>query len=188
MPTTTTANVDPEVQQYFDNILLDREQPYFVHRYFCQERRIPQKNSKTAIFRRFDNLADDLTPLTEGVSPDPESVSKFDITAIVSQYGKVVTLTDDVIVTVQDQTANEIGDMLAQNMYSVYDKIIRNMLQSMASQIDCINGNNGLPVTEITVEDLELAVDYLEENNAKKMAPNVEGRDAFGKIEYALAA
>lgn len=61
--TTTTVQVDPEVSLFFDNILLDRHQPFYVHGYMAQERRIPQKNSKTAIFRRFDNLSDALTPL-----------------------------------------------------------------------------------------------------------------------------
>lgn len=177
---TSTSQVDPEVDTYFDNILLDRNQPYYVFGYFAQERRIPQKNSKTAIFRRFDNLADSLTPLTEGVTPASEQVSKFDISAVVSQYGKVVQLTDDVIITVQDETSNEVADMLAQNMWSTYDKIIRNMLVASASQIDCLNGVNGNAITEITSTDLELAVDYLEGNNAKKMSPNIEGRDAFG--------
>lgn len=177
---TTTTQVDPEVGIYFDNVLLDRHQPYYVHGYFSQERRIPQKNSKTAIFRRFDNLADALTPLSEGVTPNAEQVTKFDVTAVVSQYGKVVELTDDVIITVQDQTANEVADMLAQNMASTYDKIVRNMLHATASQIDCLNGLNGNTPTEITVTDLELAVDYLLGNNGKKMAPNIEGTNAFG--------
>ena len=106
---TTTTTVDPEVTLFFDNVLLDRHQPYYVHGYFGQERRIPQKNSKTAIFRRFDNLSDALTPLTEGITPNPEQVTKFDITAVVSQYGKVVQLSDDVIITVQDQTSNEVA-------------------------------------------------------------------------------
>ena len=178
--TTTTSQVDPEVDQYFDNILLDRHQPYYVHGYFAQERRIPQKNSKTAIFRRFDNLSDALTPLTEGVTPAPEQVSKFDITATLSQYGKVVALSDDVIITVQDQTSNEVADMLAQNMFSTYDKVIRNMLVATASQVDCINGGNGNAVTEITSLDIERALDYLYANNGKKMAPNIEGTNAFG--------
>lgn len=177
---TTTTQVDPEVGIYFDNVLLDRHQPYYVHGYFSQERRIPQKNSKTAIFRRFDNLADALTPLSEGVTPNAEQVTKFDVTAVVSQYGKVVELTDDVIITVQDQTANEVADMLAQNMASTYDKLVRNMLNATASQIDCLNGLNGNTPTEITVTDLELAVDYLLGNNGKKMAPNIEGVNAFG--------
>lgn len=43
------------------------------------------------------------------VTPAAEQVSKFDITATVSQYGKVVQLSDDVIITVQDQTANEVA-------------------------------------------------------------------------------
>lgn len=180
MAVTTTTQVDPEVGIYFDNILLDRHQPYYVHGYFCQERRIPQKNSKTAIFRRYDNLADALTPLTEGVTPASEQISKFDITAVVSQYGKVVELSDDVIITVQDQTSNEVADILAQNMWQTYDAIIRNMLNATASQIDALNGVNGNAITEITSTDLELAVDYLEGNNAKKMSPNVEGTNAFG--------
>lgn len=177
---TTTTQVDPEVQLYFDNVLLDRHQPYFVYTYFSQQRRIPQKNSKTAIFRRFENLADSLTPLSEGVTPPAEQVNKFDVTAVVSQYGKVVELTDDVIITVQDQTSNEVADMLAQNQASSYDKIVRNMLVATSSQIDCLNGQNGNTITEITVPDLELAVDYLIGNNGRRMAPNVEGVNEFG--------
>lgn len=178
--TTTTTQVDPEVNIYFDNILLDREQPYYVHGYFAQERKIPQKNSKSAIFRRFDNLADALTPLTEGVTPSSEQVSKFDISATVSQYGKIVELSDDVIITVQDETSNEVADMLAQNMWSTYDIIIRNMLVATASQIDCLNGVNGNAITELSVTDVERSVDYIEVNNGKKMAPNIEGTNAFG--------
>lgn len=177
---TTTTQVDPEVGIYFDNVLLDRHQPFYVHGFFAQERRIPQKNSKSAIFRRFDNLADALTPLSEGVTPAAEQVTKFDVTATVSQYGKVVELTDDVVITVQDQTSNEVADMLAQNMASTYDKLVRNMLVATASQIMCLNGLNGNTPTEITVTDLELAVDYLLGNNGRKMAPNIEGTNAFG--------
>lgn len=70
--------------------------------------------------------------------------------------------------------------MLAQNMASTYDKIIRNMLVATSAQIDCLNGVNGNAITEVTTTDLELAVDYLEGNNGKKMSPNVEGTNAFG--------
>lgn len=180
MPVTTTTQVDPEVDQYFDNVLLDREQPDFIFGMFAQQRRIPQKNSKTAIFRRYDNLADALTPLTEGVTPASEQVSKFDITAVVSQYGKVVELSDDVVITVQDETSNEVADMLTQNMHSTYDKIIRNMLHSTASQLDCVNGSNGNAVTELSDDDHEEAIDYLRLNNGKRMTPIMPGSDRFG--------
>lgn len=178
--TTTTVQVDPEVNLFFDNILLDRHQPYFVYGYFAQERRLPQKNSKSTICRRYDNLADALTPLTEGVTPASEQVSKFDIVCTTQQYGKVVSLSDDVIVTVQDETSNEVADMLAQNNASTYDKIVRNMLAATAAQIDCLNGVNGNAITEVTTTDLELAVDFLEKNNGKKLSPNIEGTNEFG--------
>ena len=87
MGVTTTSEVDPEVSAYFDNILQDREQPQFVYLLFPQQRRIAQKNSKALALRRFDNLTDALTPLTEGVTPSSESVSKFDITIQVDLYG-----------------------------------------------------------------------------------------------------
>jgi len=87
-----------------------------------------------------------------------------------------------VIVTVQDQTANEVADMLAQNMASTYDKIVRNMLVATSAQIDCLNGVNGAAITEVTTTDLEFAVDYLESNNGKKLSPNIEGENMFGKV------
>ncbi len=70
--------------------------------------------------------------------------------------------------------------MLAQNMASTYDKIVRNMLVATSAQIDCLNGVNGNAITEITTTDLELAVDYLEGNNGKKLSPNQEGQNMFG--------
>ena len=70
--------------------------------------------------------------------------------------------------------------MLAQNMASTYDKIIRNMLVATAAQLNCLNGVNGNAITEVTTTDLELAVDFLEENNGKKMSPNIEGTNMFG--------
>lgn len=84
---TTTSTVDPEVGLYFDNILLDRHQPYYVFGYFAQERRIPQKNSKSAIFRRFDNLADALTPLTEGKMDALVKSSLIDLETYSESYG-----------------------------------------------------------------------------------------------------
>lgn len=80
----------------------------------------------------------------------------------------------------QDQTANEVADMLAQNMASTYDKIVRNMLVATSAQIDCLNGVNGNAITEVTTTDLEIAVDYVTNNNGKKLSPNQEGTNAFG--------
>lgn len=84
---TSTLQVDPEVDLYFDNILLDRHKPYYPFGMFAQERRIPQKNSKTAIFRRYDNLSDALTPLSEGKMDALVKSSLIDLEAYGESYG-----------------------------------------------------------------------------------------------------
>jgi N4-gp56 family major capsid protein len=180
MAVSTTTEITPEVSEYFDNILLDRRKPNFIHMIGAQMRRLPQKNSDTVVFRRFDNLSDALTPLSEGVTPNSEQVSKFDITSVTSEYGKVVELSDKVIITVQDDTANEVADMLTQNMNSTLDKVVRNMLVATASQIACANGVNGGIPTELNQTDIDIAIDYLEGNNAVKFTPVIEGQDKFG--------
>lgn len=180
MAVTTLTYVDPEVDKYFDRVLLDREEPFFVHMLFGQSRGLPQKNSKTVTFRRYDNLQDALSPLPDGENPDFETVTKFDIDASVSTYGNVVALSDDVIIYVQDETANEVADMLSQNMFSTLDKLTRNVLNATTAQIDCSNGSNGNAITELTQTDLDSAIDYLNGNNARKMAPVVEGKNMFG--------
>ena len=159
MAVTTTTQVDPEVDKYFDRVLLDREEPYFIFMLFGQSRNLPTKNSKTATFRRYDNLSDALSPLTEGVNPAFETITKFDVDATVSTYGNVVALSDDVIIYVQDETSNEVADMLSQNMFSTLDVITRDVLDATSSQIDCTNGVNGNAVTELTQTDLDLAID-----------------------------
>lgn len=180
MAVTTTTNVDPEVDKYFDRVLLDREEPFFVYMLFGQSRGLPQKNSKTVTFRRYDNLTDALSPLPEGQNPDFETVTKFDIDAVVSTYGNVVALSDDVVIYVQDETSNEVADMLSQNMFSTLDKITRNVLDATTAQQDCFNGTNGNTITELSQTDVDLALDYLHGNNARRMAPVITGVNAFG--------
>jgi N4-gp56 family major capsid protein len=70
--------------------------------------------------------------------------------------------------------------MLSQNMFSTLDVVTRDVLDATSSQIDCTNGVNGNAVTELTQTDLDLGIDYLMGNNAKRMAPVIEGTNKFG--------
>jgi len=125
---TTTTNVDPEVDKYFDKVLLDREEAFFCFMLFAQNRMLPEKNSKTVTFRRFDNLTVASSPLPENYNPPFETVTKFDIDATIALYGNVVALTDDVVVYVQDETSNEVADMLSYNMFETMDSITRDVI------------------------------------------------------------
>lgn len=178
--TTVASGYDPEVKNYFDGALLDRERPFFVHNLFGQVRKIPFKESDTIILRKQDNFDDTPSVLTEGVTPALEQASKFDIEIQLQQFGKAVALSDRVHITVQSDVANEIADNLSQTMFGMLDKVTRNTLQSTATQIDADGGVNGNTPTEVTVGDLDDALDLLHGNNAIKFTPEINAVDGVG--------
>jgi len=60
------------------------------------------------------------------------------------------------------------------------DKVTSNTLQSTATQIDCDGGVNGNTPTEITVGDLDDALDLLHGKNAIKFTPEINASDGVG--------
>lgn len=178
--TTVASGYDPEVKNYFDGVLLDRERAFFVHNLFAQVRKIPSKNSDTIILRKQENFDDTPAVLTEGVTPAYEQASKFDVEIKLQQFGKLAAVSDRVEFTVQSEVANEMADNLSQTMFGMLDKVTRNTLNSTASQLDCDGGVNGNSPTEVTVGDLDDALDYLHGNNGRKFAPIIPARDGVG--------
>ena len=178
--TTVTGGYDYEVKKYFDGVLLDRDQRFFIYNLFAQRRKLPKQSSKTIILRKQDNFDDTPAVLVEGVTPALEQASKFDVEIQVQQFGKVTAISDTIAVTMNDADSEEIADNLSQTMFGMLDKVTRNTLGSTASQIDCVNGVNGNAVTEVTVSDLDEALDYLHGNNAKKFTPIVPASNGVG--------
>jgi len=178
--TTVASGYDPEVKSYFDGVILDREKPAFPHNLFGQVRKIPFRDSKTLVFTKDDNFDSDPAVLTEGVSPALEQASKFDIEVDLQQFGKATAISDLVQITVQSDAANRIADNLSQTMFGMLDKVTRNTLQATASQLDADGGVNGNTPTEVTVGDLDDALDYLHGNNAIKFTPIIEATDGVG--------
>ncbi len=176
MGVSTTADINPEVDKYWDGVLIDRDRQWFSHLLFGQVRKIPMKNSSTLVARKYDNLDDTPASLTEGVTPALDDVTKNDIEIGLQQFGKAVAISDRVNIEVQDETAEEIADMLSQNMFAMLDKVTRNTLQSTATQFDCMNGN-ATPisgVTELTELDIDEVLDHLFGNNALRMTPSLD--------------
>jgi N4-gp56 family major capsid protein len=151
-----------------------------VHNLFGRSFTLPQKNTTTMAFRRQENLNSDPVVLSETADPAPEQVNKFDINVTVQEFGKVVLLSRKVILVVEDDTANETADNLSQCMYTMLDKVTRDVWDSAVPQISCLNGVNGEAITELTQIDVNRAIAYLDENNTEKMTPTVEGTNRFG--------
>jgi len=160
--------------------LLQRSKPFCVHNLFGRAFSLPQKNTDTMAFRRQENLNSDPVVLSQDADPAPEQINKFDISVTVQEFGKVVLLGRKVLLVVEDDTASETADNLSQCMHTMLDKVTRDVWASAASQISCLNGANGNAITELSQDDVNRAIAYLDENNTEKMTPVVDGSSRFG--------
>lgn len=177
---TTTSTYGAMSDNWAHRELLKRAKPRFNYNNFGQVRFLPEKETDRIKFRRQENLDSTPAVLTEGVTPAYAKVDEFDVELQLQQYGKVVALSDKVLMIVEDDTALGTADNLNQCMWGMLDKVTRDTIDATASQIDCTNGVNGNAVTELTETDVELALDYMWANNAEKMTPVIEGVSRFG--------
>ena len=75
---------------------------------------------------------------------------------------------------------NEATQRLGVSLRQTEDQLMRDMLASTASFINCVNGTDGDNPTEITRADVDTVVRTLRGNNAYSFLSGVEGENKFG--------
>lgn len=181
MATTTTSQVAPGTQAFYDRNLLERAKPAEVHGRFGQKRPIAKKNGNQIKFRRYSALTAATTPLTEGVTPGGSSLSVTDITATLAQYGDFVTLSDVVDMVNQDPVITEATEVLGDQAGLTIDQVRRDVLVAgtnvayAAGVAARINVN-----AKLTTADLDKAIRFLKNQNAKFMKEGIPPSDGVG--------
>lgn len=126
----TTQDVPESIAKYYDKTLLELlRHKMKMHLKFAQKKGMPRKAGDTVSFRKIDVLEPALEPLTEGVTPEGNSVGMTEITAGTEQYGDYILFSDvidfvtidpiimEYITELSDQ-ANETIDILAREALS----------------------------------------------------------------------
>jgi len=180
MAITTLTQLPPEVRQYFDRLLLALARPYYIYDLFAQKRQIPLNSGDMMVFRRYGTLTAATVPLTDGQTPPGDQLSVTDFLAQIQWYGDFVTITDQVQYVVQDRVLNEATKVLSLQLGLTIDTLIRDMMVSTSSVINCTHGGNGNTPTELTDEDIQLAVIALRQGNARLMTNPLPGENKFG--------
>lgn len=180
MAITTLTQLPPEVRQYFDRLLLALARPYYIYDLFAQKRQIPLNSGDQMVFRRYGTLTAATIPLTDGQTPPGDQLSVTDFLAQIQWYGSFVTITDQVQFVVQDRVLNESTKVLSLQLGLSIDTLIRDMMVSTSSTILCTHGGNGNSPTEITDEDIQLAVIALRQGNARLMTNPLPGELKIG--------
>ena len=170
--TTNSAGLSVEMKTYYSDYLIDNAMPELVHDQFGQKHPIPKDSGKTIEFRKFMPLGKKTEALTEGVTPDGQSLEVTKVTATVAQYGNYVTLSDIVQLTAIDNTLVETTKLLGAQAGMTLDTITREVLNAGTS-VMYAGGKEARNVLDadckLTVDDVYKAARFLKAQNAPKI-------------------
>ena len=169
--TTATGTLSPEMKVFYSDYLIDNAVPKLVHDQFGQKHPIPKNGGKTIEFRKYSPLPKLLTPLTEGVTPDGQSLTVTTIEATVAQYGGYVTLSDMLLMTAIDNNMVQATKLLGNQAGATLDTITREVLNGGTNVVYAggVASRDALGDNKLTVDDIKKAVRALKNQNAEKI-------------------
>ena len=171
--TTETGSLSAEMKTFYDKNLLRYTKPHLVHDQFGQTRNIPKNGGKRIEFRRFEQLPKALTPLTEGVTPEGQTMTVTKQEAEVKQYGGFVSLSDQISMTAIDNVVVEATTAIGNQAGSTLDTISREALNA-GTNVQYAEGqvSSRSELTaemKLTVKAIKMAVRALKVQNTAKI-------------------
>lgn len=130
MALTTAAVLAADLQTYFAQQLLVVAEPVMVFKQFANLTPIPANSSLTISFTQYAKLplVASGSTLTEGVAPTENALSPTAITAVASQYGAFVKLTDLAVLTPKHPVVAEAMYLLGRQAGESIDQIIQGVI------------------------------------------------------------
>lgn len=186
---STVTQIPPAIRTFYDRILLRRALPELAYNRFGQQRPVDMNSGDQPRFRRYTALPDALAPLVEGVTPAAQQLAKTEVNGQLVQYGAYITLTDYVNMTTQDPILTEMAELLGENAGQSLDIIYRDTLKggTTVQYAGTATARNAI-VTQVTTNDLNIAIRTLSENNAKMFTNEyIVGMDRVGTSPIAKA-
>ena len=169
---TASEGLTKEMKTYYSDYLIDNAIPKLVHDQFGQKHPIPKNGGKTIEFRKYNPLPKLTTPITEGVTPDGQSLNMTTIEATVAQYGGYITLSDVLLLTAIDNNLVQATKLLGAQAGSTLDTITREVLNGGTNVIFSggKSARGDLDASSVlTVDDIKKAVRLLKNQNAEKI-------------------
>ena len=174
--TTGTASLSDEMKTFYSSYLIDNATPKLVHDQFGQKHPIPKNGGKTIEFRKYSPLPKMLTPLTEGVTPDGQSLTVSTIEATVEQYGGYITISDVLQLTAIDNNMMQATKLLGNQAGATLDTITLEVLNGGTNVIYSGGVSSRSAVADLpTVQDVKKAARALKIQNAEKIGDSFVG-------------
>lgn len=183
MKTNTTTqtgegkDLSAEMKTYYSDYLIDLAEPELVHDQFGQKHPIPKNGGKTIEFRQYDPLPEMTTALTEGVTPDGQSLNVKKLEATVKQYGGYVTLSDMLILAAIDNNVVQATKLIASQAGRTLDTITRDILNA-GTIVQYADGSVTARANLVGGSATESENNYLTVDAIKKAVRTLEAQDA----------
>lgn len=175
------ATLPPQIQQRYNAKLLSTPEHNLVHMLFASPVELPDNNGFIDRQSRYDRLELFPVPLDDAqLNPPPQALNRVDVDCRVRVYATYIVLTRQVTITNEDPVLNSAAARLGQAMRETQDVLVRDQLESSASVINCVNGQNGDLPTEMALEDLDDVVTVLQNNSGEYITNMISGEPNFG--------
>lgn len=147
--TTGSTGLSNENKTYYHDTLIDNAEPYLVHDQFGTEINIPEHGGKTVEVRYFDVLAKNTTALTEGVTPDGNTLTMGVKTASIAQYGDYITMSDVLNMTAIDPILVQATKAMGSQAGRSLDTITRDVITAGTNVMYApkVSGGTVTPIT-----------------------------------------
>lgn len=180
--TTDSVGLAPEQKEFYSKNVIANAEPELIHNKFGDKYPIPKNNGKVIEFRRFSPLKKALTPLVDGVTPKGDTLEVTTVTGQVKQYGKYVSISDQVSLTSYDPVLTQASKLIGQNAGLTIDTVTREILNGGTNVMYVPSVENGVETAitsrkDITVKsklrpkDVKVAANILKRMNT----PKIEG-------------
>ncbi len=178
--TISTATGAAFNKQFYDKKLLETAKTRLVHASFGQKRSIPRHGGKRVEFRKYDLFTpdQDALTLTEGVTPEGQSLSQSTVEAEVKQYGAYVEVSDLLDMTAYDEVISDSAELLGEQLGTVIEWVTRDAMCA-TTNVQYANGKakrNALEAADVlTVNEVRKAVRTLKKNKARMFTTAIDG-------------
>jgi N4-gp56 family major capsid protein len=178
----TYGDISPRTAAYAATTMLERALPTMCMAKFGQQQPIPRNKSTSIKFRRYNAFAPNTTPLVEGVTPTPDTITPTDVTATLQQFGRHTIITDVIEDTHEDPVLQEYAEVMGELAGQTMELVIFNAIRAGTSVLF----NNGTQRTDvntaITTTTLNRAIRTLKRQNAKYIGKMLSGTDKVGTV------
>ncbi len=173
--TVSISTMPPQIQQRYNAKLLSTPERNLVHMLFATPVELPDNQGFIDRQSRYDRLDLFPVPLDDAqTNPPPQQLNRVDVDCRVRVYATYIVLTRQVTITNEDPILNSAAARLGQALRETQDVLMRDQLESSASIINSVNGNNGDLPTEMAIGDVDDVFTVLQNNSAEYLTNIIE--------------